>query len=55
MRVDVPRQGIHVGRLELGQLAILDEESRDLMAHRGELLQHLEVCGRARLRLLERR
>ena len=54
-RVDEPREGVHVRRLELRQLAVLDEQAGHFVSHGGELLQHLVVGRRTRLRLLEDR
>ena len=39
------RQRVHVGALELLQLAVLENQPRQLVAHGGELLQHVGVGG----------
>src|SRR5213592_3369972 len=51
--IDEPRQSVHVGRLELRKLAVLDQQARDLVPHGGELLQYVVIGGRSGLRLLE--
>src|SRR5439155_461697 len=54
-RIDEPRQGVDVRGLELRQLAVLDQEARHLVPHRGELLEHVVIGGRSGLGLLEDR
>ena len=49
------RQRVHVGALELLQLAVLEDQPGQLVPHRGELLQHVGVGGGAGLGLLEDR
>ena len=53
-RLDQQRQRIDVGALELGELAVLEEQPREGMA-RGELLEHLGIGARAGLRPLHDR
>ena len=49
------RQGIHVGALQLLQLAIFQNQPWKLMPHCGELFQYVGVGGGAGLRLLQHR
>ena len=48
-------QRIDVGALELLQLAVLEDQPRQLVAHGGELLEHVGVGARAGLGALEHR
>src|SRR5213592_4725824 len=54
-RIDEPGQRVDVGRLELGELAVLDQESGNLVAHRCQLLEDVVIGRRAGLRPLEDR
>ena len=53
--VDGGRQRVHVGALELLQLAVVEDEPRQLVAHGGELLEHVGVGARPGLGALENR
>jgi len=53
--MDESRQRVHVGGLELRQLAVLDQQPGHLVPHRGELLQYLVVGRGSGLGLLEDR
>jgi len=53
--VDESRQRVHIGGLELRQLAYSISNRGHLVSHRGELLQDLVVGRGTRLRLLEDR
>jgi len=53
--IDEPRERVHVRRLELRQLPVLDQQPRHFMSHRRELFQHLIVGRRTGLGLLEDR
>ena len=55
LAVDRRGQRVHVGALELLQLAVLQDQAGQLVPHRGELLQHVGVGGGAGLGLLEDR
>ena len=49
LAVHPQRQRVDVGALELLQLAVLEDEPRQLVAHGGELLEHVGVGGGAGL------
>ena len=53
--VDAGRQHVHVGGLELLQLAILEDQAGHLVPHGRQLLEDLGVGGRPGLGLLEHR
>src|SRR5918998_2380233 len=49
------RQCVNVGTLELLELAILQNEARQLVPHRGKLFEHIRIRGGAGLGLLQHR
>ena len=53
--IDPLRQRVHIGVLQLLQLAVLQNEPRKLVPHGRELLQHVGIGRRAGLGLLQHR